>query len=94
MFPESALWKTMRAKLPRNDMYLVEFDDTITRLAGGSSPPFPFASARDYYTAASSHKVLGDIRVPFLAVSSADDPIAAYNRQRWQDRSSGLRPAR
>ncbi|TBU32393.1 AB-hydrolase YheT [Dichomitus squalens] len=77
-FPDSALWKTVEAKLPRKDMSLMEFDDAITRLAGGSSPPFPFASARDYYTAASSHKVLDDIRVPFLAVSAADDPVASH----------------
>ena len=77
-FPDSPLWKAASTKLPRNDMSLAEFDNTITRLAGGSSPPFPFASARDYYTAASSHKVLSNIRVPFLAVSAADDPIASH----------------
>lgn len=54
---------------------LYQFDDTITRLAGGSSPPFPFPSANDYYVWGSSHHVLGDVRVPFLALNAEDDPI-------------------
>ncbi|KAI0709091.1 AB-hydrolase YheT [Earliella scabrosa] len=76
-FPDSPLWKAVETSLPDKNMALADFDNTITRLAGGSSPPFPFATARDYYTAASSHTLLGDIRVPFLAVSAADDPIAS-----------------
>ncbi|KAF9246540.1 AB-hydrolase YheT [Melanogaster broomeanus] len=51
------------------------FDDTFTRFGGGSSPPWPFASASAYYEYASSHKVLGDIRIPFLSISAADDPV-------------------
>lgn len=58
---------------PRTSLY--EFDNAITRLAGGTSPPFPFPSAHDYYVWASSHKLLGDVRVPFLALNSDDDPI-------------------
>ena len=58
------------------DMYLIDFDEAVTRVVGGSSPPFPFPSARDYYVAGASHNVLGSIRVPFLAVSAEDDPIA------------------
>lgn len=58
---------------PRTNLY--EFDDTITRLAGGSSPPFPFPSADAYYIWASSHHVLADVRVPFLALNADDDPI-------------------
>jgi uncharacterized protein len=54
---------------------LVDFDDSITRFVGGPSPTFPFASAWDYYRWASSHKVLGDVSVPFLAINAADDPI-------------------
>lgn len=77
-FPESALWKSVQTSLPRKNMTLIEFDNAVTRIAGGSSPPFPFATARDYYAAATSHKMLADIRVPFLAVSAADDPIASH----------------
>lgn len=61
--------------LKQRQTTLCEFDDTITRLAGGSSPPFPFPSAADYYIWGSSHTVLGDIQVPFLALNSDDDPI-------------------
>ncbi|KIJ69441.1 hypothetical protein HYDPIDRAFT_24280 [Hydnomerulius pinastri MD-312] len=52
-----------------------QFDEAFTRIGGGSSPPWPFASARDYYEYASSHKVIGDVRVPFLSISAADDPV-------------------
>ncbi|KAI0748022.1 AB-hydrolase YheT [Daedaleopsis nitida] len=76
-FPDSALYKAAQTSLSKKDMALVDFDNTITRLAGGSSPPFPFPTAHDYYVGSSSHVLLGDIRVPFLAVSSADDPIAS-----------------
>ncbi|KAH7930797.1 AB-hydrolase YheT [Leucogyrophana mollusca] len=51
------------------------FDESFTRIAGGSTPPWPFASAHDYYEYASSHKVLENVRVPFLAINSADDPV-------------------
>jgi predicted alpha/beta-fold hydrolase len=54
---------------------MAAFDDAFTRVAGGSSPPFPFASAHDYYVWSSSHKMLPDIKVPFLAINAADDPI-------------------
>ncbi|KAI9064335.1 AB-hydrolase YheT [Trametes sanguinea] len=76
-FPDSLVWQAAKAVSARKSMSLVEFDDTVTRVCGGSSPPFPFASARDYYTAASSHKMLQDIRVPFLALNSKDDPIVS-----------------
>ncbi|KAH7889715.1 AB-hydrolase YheT [Phlebopus sp. FC_14] len=51
------------------------FDQTFTRIGGGSSPPWPFASASAYYEYASSHKVIGDVRIPFLAIGAADDPV-------------------
>jgi predicted alpha/beta-fold hydrolase len=51
------------------------FDEHFTRIAGGSSPPWPFASAHDYYEYASSHKMLSAVRVPLLAINAADDPV-------------------
>ncbi|KZT72311.1 AB-hydrolase YheT [Daedalea quercina L-15889] len=54
---------------------LEDFDNSFNRFAGGSSPPFPFPSARAYYTWASSHKVLPRVRIPFLAIGATDDPI-------------------
>ncbi|KAI8998729.1 AB-hydrolase YheT [Trametes punicea] len=75
-FPDSLAWQAAKAVLTRKSLLLIDFDDTVTRVCGGSSPPFPFPSARDYYRAGSSHQVLKDIRVPFLALSSEDDPIA------------------
>ncbi|KAF8342246.1 AB-hydrolase YheT [Cantharellus anzutake] len=54
---------------------LKEVDEAFIRFCGGHSPPFPFKSADDYYAWGSSHHHLSSIRVPFLAISSADDPI-------------------
>ncbi|KAG8217497.1 Alpha/Beta hydrolase protein [Butyriboletus roseoflavus] len=51
------------------------FDQVFTRIGGGPSPPWPFASALEYYDFASSHKVLGNIRIPFLSINAADDPV-------------------
>lgn len=51
------------------------FDQVFTRIGGGVSPPWPFASAFEYYEYASSHKVLGSIRIPFLSINAADDPV-------------------
>lgn len=51
------------------------FDQVFTRIGGGPSPPWPFASAFAYYEFASSHKVLGNIRIPFLSINAADDPV-------------------
>ena len=51
------------------------FDQVFTRIGGGSSPPWPFASALEYYEYASSHKVLGNIRIPFLSINAANDPV-------------------
>ncbi|KAI0831202.1 AB-hydrolase YheT [Trametes gibbosa] len=76
-FPDSPAWKAAQAVTTKKSMSLDEFDDTVTRLCGGSYPPFPFPTAYDYYRAASSHRVLGGIRVPYLALNSADDPIAS-----------------
>lgn len=54
---------------------IIDIDELLTRFVGGSSPPFPFASAMEYYEWASSHRHVKDIRVPFLAINSLDDPI-------------------
>lgn len=62
---------TIALKKPRLD----EFDESFTRYLGGTSPPFPFRSAEEYYTWGSSHYKLGDVRVPFLAINAADDPV-------------------
>ena len=66
-----ALARGLNLKAPTME----DFDEAFTRVGGGPSPPFPFASADDYYVWSSSHKVLPDIRVPFLSINAADDPI-------------------
>ena len=74
-FPEHRLAKILPEVLNSKSMTLTQFDDKVTCIAGGSSPPFPFPSAWDYYAWASSDKVLANIRVPFLALNAEDDPI-------------------
>ncbi|KAJ7063282.1 Alpha/Beta hydrolase protein [Mycena amicta] len=57
---------------------LDDFDENFTRIAGGSPPEFPFPDAQAYYKWASSHDVVDKIRVPFLAINSADDPVVQH----------------
>ncbi|KAJ3543367.1 hypothetical protein NM688_g5859 [Phlebia brevispora] len=76
-FPDTEVTKALPGLLQQSQTTLGQFDETITRLAGGSSPPFPFPTANDYYVWASSHVVLPDIKVPFLAINSDDDPIVS-----------------
>jgi uncharacterized protein len=66
--------ETMALKNPT----LVHFDNTWTRFLGGPHAPhgpFPFASAEDYYTWASTHERVKGVGVPLLAINAADDPI-------------------
>jgi uncharacterized protein len=51
------------------------FDNMITRIIGGSAPCFPFPSVFEYYEWCASDRVISDIRVPYLAINSKDDPI-------------------
>ncbi|TFY63975.1 hypothetical protein EVJ58_g2922 [Rhodofomes roseus] len=74
-FPEHPLAKVLPEVLNDKSMSLTQFDGKVTCKVGGSSPPFPFPSAWDYYAWASSHKVLANIRVPFLALNAEDDPV-------------------
>lgn len=54
-------------------------DTALTRAIGGSGPPFPFKTTDDYLDWAQSYSALRTIRVPFLALNSADDPVVGYN---------------
>ncbi|KAG7445503.1 AB-hydrolase YheT [Guyanagaster necrorhizus] len=65
----------MHAAFALKSPTLEQFDDAFTSKAGGAPPVFPFPSAKQYYTWASSHYVLPDVRVPLLALNAADDPI-------------------
>ncbi|TFL07567.1 Alpha/Beta hydrolase protein [Pterulicium gracile] len=66
-----AVTKALQLRRPT----LQEFDGAITRLLGGSSPPFPFETAEDYYAWGASDKIIGDVKVPLLTVNAGDDPV-------------------
>lgn len=74
-FPKSDLTKAIPSLQSIKNPSLRDFDNTITRLAGGSSPPFPFETAHHYYVWGSSHELLGKVKVPLLALNADDDPI-------------------
>lgn len=76
--PESKLSHILPHLFSLKSPTLHDVDQCLTRMVGGSSPPFPFPSALDYYKWASSHDCLKDIRVPTLAVNAADDPIVGH----------------
>jgi predicted alpha/beta-fold hydrolase len=73
--PNTLMARRVAATLAIKNPRLDEWDESLTRFVGGTCPPFPFNSGIDYYIWASSHKVLGDIQVPFLTLNSEDDPI-------------------
>ncbi|KIL69730.1 hypothetical protein M378DRAFT_156964 [Amanita muscaria Koide BX008] len=73
--PDHPVAKAAEAVLDLKNPTLDVFDEYFTCKAGGSSPPFPFATANDYYQWASSHDVVNNIRVPYLAINADDDPI-------------------
>ncbi|KAF8212259.1 Alpha/Beta hydrolase protein [Mycena galopus ATCC 62051] len=74
-FPDALIAQYIPTAINMKGALLDDFDNTFTRIAGGSPPDFPFASAQDYYKWGSSHKVVSEIRVPYLAINSADDPV-------------------
>jgi len=59
--------------------YMSQFDNTITRLIGGSAPHFPFKTRQDYYAWARSDNMIQNIRIPFFGLQSSDDPIVPYS---------------
>jgi predicted alpha/beta-fold hydrolase len=77
-FPDSRLAQCLPALSSQGSLTYQQFDDLVTVHAGDTSPPFPFETSREYYAHASSHKVLGDVRIPFLAVNADDDPVVKY----------------
>lgn len=66
-----ALPSTLALRYPR----MHEFDAAFTKDVGDIKPPFPFPTVGEYYQWASSDRSLRDIKVPFLALNSADDPV-------------------
>lgn len=76
--PEHRVGRALAEAMALKNPTLEKFDDTFTRVAGGPAPTFPFASARDYYEWGSSHYVVKDVRVPFLAINAKDDPVVRH----------------
>lgn len=76
--PHSEIGKVAQDAFKLRNPTLDKFDDTFTRVAGGPGAPFPFKDAASYYIWVSSHNVLDAIRVPFLAINSADDPVVKH----------------
>jgi predicted alpha/beta-fold hydrolase len=77
-FPDSRLAQSLPELFSRKSLTLAQFDNLITVHAGGTSPLFPFKDVHHYYTYAASHQVLGDVRIPFLAINSDDDPMVKH----------------
>ncbi|KIY50566.1 AB-hydrolase YheT [Fistulina hepatica ATCC 64428] len=52
-----------------------EYDGAFAMHIGGTGPPWPFPNVEEFYTYFSSINTLPDIRVPFVAINAADDPV-------------------
>ncbi|KAJ6502571.1 Alpha/Beta hydrolase protein [Mycena sanguinolenta] len=77
-FPDALIAQYIPIALNLKGALLDDFDNAFTRIAGGTPPNFPFESAMDYYRWGSSHNVVSKIRVPYLAINSADDPVVQH----------------
>ncbi|TRM61226.1 hypothetical protein BD626DRAFT_631772 [Schizophyllum amplum] len=73
--PEHPAARAVADALALRSPRLEDFDEVVTSKIGGPPPLWPFPSARAYYDECSSHQVVKDIRVPFLAINAADDPV-------------------
>ena len=76
--PDHTVAKAAEDVVKYKSLTLDGFDQIYTCRAGSTSPPFPFATANDYYRWASSNNAINDIRIPYLAISADDDPIAQH----------------
>ncbi|KAF8968131.1 AB-hydrolase YheT [Flammula alnicola] len=76
--PEHEVAKATRIAITLKNPTMSKFDDTFTKIAGGPSPPFPFPDADTYYIWVSSHGMVQNIKVPFLSINSADDPVVRH----------------
>lgn len=74
-YPHEVMSERIPATLALKWPHLNEVDHSWTRWVGGTSPPFPFGSADEYYEYGSSHFGLGKIKVPFITINAVDDPI-------------------
>ena len=74
-FPPTPGRPTLEQILSLRSPRLIDADEFIISKFGGPAPPWPFPSVNVYYAHASSDHALAGIRVPFLAISSKDDPI-------------------
>lgn len=66
--------RTLKLKRPTID----EFHNVFTRIVGRPAPYFPFETTQQYYQWGSSHEVVGDVKVPFLAINAYDDPVVRH----------------
>ncbi|QRV78569.1 alpha/beta hydrolase family protein [Ceratobasidium sp. AG-Ba] len=73
--PPSKLTPHIPRVLALRSPTLREVDAHLTIIAGGTSPPFPFPTPDHYYEWARSDTHVDQIKVPFLALNAADDPI-------------------
>ena len=68
----------------RGPRRILEFDDLLTAPVGG------FDSAADYYRQSSAARVLGDIRVPTLILTSRNDPLIPIDTIECLPRSNSV----
>ena len=76
--PENRMTPLLKRMDTLKNVTLKEFDENVTSKFGGSSPPFPFPTADDYYRWAASHTSLKRVQVPLLALNASDDPVVGH----------------
>jgi len=75
-WPDSHLARIAPELCARKTLLAVEFDDLVSCVVSGPSPPWPFPGALAFYAYCSPNQYLPRVRVPYLALDAEDDPIA------------------
>ncbi|VDB82928.1 unnamed protein product [Peniophora sp. CBMAI 1063] len=75
-WPDSYLTRILPEVVGRKTLLAVDFDELVSRVVSGPSPPWPFPSALAFYEYCSPNQYLPGVRVPYLSLDSDDDPIA------------------
>ncbi|KAF9072840.1 AB-hydrolase YheT [Rhodocollybia butyracea] len=76
--PRLPIADALKPLMSVSQMTLTNFDQVFLSQVGGPPPLWPYAHVNEYYKAMSSHELVGDITIPYLAINSADDPVVQY----------------
>ncbi|KAI0031826.1 AB-hydrolase YheT [Vararia minispora EC-137] len=76
-WPDSYLAKITPVVCSKPTLFAFDFDDMVSCVVGGPSPPWPLKGAIEFYKHVTPNQYLPQVRVPYLGLDSEDDPITS-----------------